>query len=187
MVIGSSPITTAKEIMKLPKEHLVKTVEKIETPNCTFKVDKTTNGRRSYLDFKTAGAVGILAFTPEGNILIVKQYRYAQKDFILEIPAGKIDKGETPIQTAHRELEEETGYKAGKMWKLPTFIPTTAYSNERIFLYVAEELVKGKPHPDEGEFVEILEYTTLEIEEMIFDGTILDGKTMIAYLAWKAV
>lgn len=114
------------------------------------------------------------------NILFVKQYRYAYGEEIYEIPAGKLEKGEEPYRTALRELEEETGIKANRAELLFTVYPTPGYTNEKIYIYRVYDGVKTKQSLDEGEFLDVEWIPQAKVKEMIKNGEIKDGKTLIA-------
>ncbi|MGX7025562.1 NUDIX hydrolase [Vagococcus hydrophili] len=135
------------------------------------------------------GAVAIIAITPENKMILVKQYRKAVEKSILEIPAGKIEKDETvPMETAKRELEEETGYQAKEIKEIAKFISSPGFSNEWLYLYEAKDLVKVEnPLPqDEDEFLELMELSLDEAKEKIVTGEICDAKTLYAILYWEA-
>jgi ADP-ribose pyrophosphatase len=133
------------------------------------------------------GAVGVLAFRAPNEILLVKQYRYPIREFTLEIPAGKLAKGEDPLACVRRELEEETGYRARTLKKMVAFWPTAAFSNEVIHLYIATQLIKTEANPDDDEFLELVSVSPRQMERYIRTGKIRDSKTLIAYLAWKGL
>jgi ADP-ribose pyrophosphatase len=153
-----------------------------------FRIDeiRLPDGRTARREFMAhPGAVGVLALAPGGKILLVKQYRYPVGEFTLEIPAGKLSKGEAPLACVRRELEEETGFVAGKIRKLTAFWPTAAFSDEVIHLYVAENLRPTKMNPDDDEYLELVSVSPRQLETLIRRGKIQDSKTLIAYLAWK--
>lgn len=131
------------------------------------------------------GAVGVLAFKSPREIILVKQYRYPVDEFTLEIPAGKLAKGEDPLECVKRELEEETGYVAKRIRKLVSYWPTAAFSQEVIHLYVAEGLRETQVNPDDDELIELVTVSPKQLEKMIYTGKIRDSKTLIIYLAWK--
>lgn len=133
------------------------------------------------------GAVGALALSGKNKILLVKQYRYPVGEFTYEIPAGKLGKRENPLSCMKRELEEETGHRAKKIVKLLSFWPTAAFSDEVIHLYLATDLIATQAHPDDDEFLELVEFSPAQIEKLIRSGKIRDSKTLIAYLAWKSL
>lgn len=145
------------------------------------------DGRTEVWDFVghngAAAAVGVLE---DGRLLMVRQYRNALDRFTIEIPAGGLNPNEPTIDAAARELEEETGYRCGKIEKLITIRTTVAFCNEKIDIYLATNLVKTNQHLDDDEYVNVEIYTLEELEKMIFDGTIEDSKTIAAILAYKA-
>ena len=115
-----------------------------------------------------------------GKILFVKQYRYAYGESLLEIPAGKLNDGEEPCQTALRELAEETGIKAGGMEFLQVLYPTPGYTNEKIYLYRAKGIEKTKQNLDDGEFLDVVWITEEKVQKMLNAGEIRDAKTVVA-------
>jgi ADP-ribose pyrophosphatase len=146
------------------------------------KVD-LPNGKEASREFiKHPGAVAVVPITQEGNIVLVRQYRYPVGKTMLEVPAGKLDKGEHPDACVLRELEEETGYVAKNIRKLTSIYTTPGFTDEVIHLYVAENLTLSKPSPDEDEFLDVEIYTKEEVKAMIDDGRINDAKTMLALL-----
>ncbi|MDD6339043.1 MAG: NUDIX hydrolase [Butyrivibrio sp.] len=132
------------------------------------------------------GAAAVVPVLDNGKILMVKQYRNALDRYTLEIPAGARDSVDEPTDVcAARELEEETGYRAGKIEKLITVATTVAFCNEIIDIYVATELEKTERHLDENEFVDVEEYSIEDLTDMIFSGKIQDSKTLGALLAYN--
>lgn len=131
------------------------------------------------------GAVGVLAITEENKIIVVKQYRKALEQSIIEIPAGKLELDENPETCAIRELKEETGYTASNINFLHKFYTSPGFADEIIYLYQAKELIKGEAMPDEDEFVEILELSLTEIDSLVTSGQIVDAKTLVAVYYWK--
>lgn len=131
------------------------------------------------------GAAAVLPVTEDGKILMVRQYRSALNRETLEIPAGSRDSVEEPFRVcAARELEEETGYRAGKLELLVTVATTVAFCNEVIEVYLATELTRTQQHLDEDEFVEIESYTVDELKDMVFAQKIQDSKTVSAIMAY---
>lgn len=129
------------------------------------------------------GAVAMVAITDEDKILMVRQYRYACHDAVLEIPAGKIDRGETdPLRAAVRELKEETGYTANRIKYLGKINPSVGYSQEVIYLYAMWELEPGEQDLDEDEVLDVLEYPFDEACHMAAGGELIDAKTIAALM-----
>nr|WP_300325927.1 NUDIX hydrolase [uncultured Anaerostipes sp.] len=135
---------------------------------------------------KHKGAAAVVPVTEKGTILLVKQYRNALDQETLEIPAGGIEPGETPLECVTREIEEETGYRAGKMEHLMTIVTAIGFCDEKIPIYVASDLRPSKQHLDEDEFIDVKEFTIEEIKGMIFDGRIIDAKTISGVLGYIA-
>lgn len=129
------------------------------------------------------GAVAIVAVTPEGRVILVRQFRYAINSITLELPAGKLELGESQEDTCRRELVEETGYAAEKLEKLFEFVVAPGYTTERITLYKATGLALATAETDEDEFVEVVELPLEEAFAMARDGRIFDAKTLIG-LNW---
>ena len=128
------------------------------------------------------GASAVVAIDEENRIIMEKQFRYALNDYLLEIPAGKLDAGEDPLVCAKRELEEETGIIASEWISLGTIATSPGFCNEVIHLYVAKGLSKGEIHWDEDEYVEVERYTFDELLQRIKEETIKDSKTLSALL-----
>ena len=128
------------------------------------------------------GASAVVAIDEENRIIMEKQFRYALNDYLLEIPAGKLDAGEDPLVCAKRELEEETGIIASEWISLGTIATSPGFCNEVIHLYVAKGLSKGEIHWDEDEYVEVERYTFDELLQRISEEKIKDSKTLSALL-----
>ncbi len=133
---------------------------------------------------KHKGAAAVVPVTEKGNILLVKQYRNALDQETLEIPAGGIEPNETALECVMREIEEETGFKAGRMEHLMTIITAIGFCDEKIPIYIAFDLEASKQNLDEDEFIDVKEFTPEEIKEMIFDGHIIDAKTISGVLGY---
>ena len=125
------------------------------------------------------GAVGIIPVTDDNCLILVKQFRKPVERFLLEIPAGKLEVNEEPRETAGRELKEETGYDSNKMEYLLEFYTSAGFSNERVHLFLASDLVEGTPCPDSGEFIEVVKISIEDLLKMVDRGEIVDGKTII--------
>ena len=130
------------------------------------------------------GAVVILAFLDNGNLLFERQFRYPLRRVFLELPAGKIDPGESLLDTARRELLEETGYVANDWEYLGVMHPCIGYSDERIEIFSARGLhMAGAKQLDHNEFLEVIEVSPLAAKEAVWNGQITDAKTATA-LFW---
>ena len=131
------------------------------------------------------GAAAVVPLTEEGNVILVRQYRYPFAQVMLEIPAGKLDPGEDPLVCARRELTEETGYEAEEFVSLGVFYPSVAVMDEQIHLYLARKLTFRATNPDADEFLNVEQRPLSEMVEAVMRGGVPDGKTQAAILkAW---
>jgi len=121
----------------------------------------------------------------KGRILLVRQYRLAARQSMWELPAGTVDPGEKPLQTARRELVEETGYRAKKWTKLAEFYPSPGFLTEKMTIYVATGLTPGEATPMDDERIETRWFKAKEIDDMIRTGKIMDAKTNVGFLRWR--
>lgn len=144
------------------------------------------NGNIAKWDYiKHKGAAAVVAVKDDGKLLMVRQYRNALDRETLEIPAGGLNGVDEPTDlAAARELEEETGYTAGKMELLLSLRTTVAFCDEKIDVYVATDLKRSKQHLDEDEFLDVVSCDVGELLQMIYDCKIQDGKTVSAVLAY---
>ena len=131
------------------------------------------------------GSAVMMAVDEKKRILLVRQYRLPARSFLWELPAGTLDSGEKPLQTARRELVEETGYRARKWTKLAEFYPSPGFLSEKMTIYLATGLTAGEAQPMDDERIVTRWFTAKEIDEMIQSGKILDAKTNIGFLRWK--
>jgi ADP-ribose pyrophosphatase len=132
------------------------------------------------------GSAVMMAMDESGRILLVKQFRLPAEQYLWELPAGRLDPGETPLEAAKRELREETGYAARTWNELGSFWPSPGYVAEKMTIYVATDLTEGKQEQMEDERIEIEWFTPERVAEMIRSGEIMDGKTMIGYFLWNS-
>lgn len=131
------------------------------------------------------GAAAVVPLTEEGNVILVRQYRYPFAQVMLEIPAGKLDPGEDPLVCARRELTEETGYEAEEFVSLGVFYPSVAVMDEQIHLYLARKLTFRATSPDADEFLNVEQRPLSAMVEAVMRGDVPDGKTQAAILkAW---
>jgi ADP-ribose pyrophosphatase len=128
------------------------------------------------------GSVVLLPVTTYGSILLVTQYRYTAREFMWELPAGRIEPGEKPLVAAQRELSEETGYKARRFRLMMDVYPTPGFVQERMYMYAATKLYVGASTPDEDEQIEVKPFTMSELLQMIRDREIYDAKTVAGVL-----
>ena len=133
------------------------------------------------------GGVGILALEEDGNVLLVRQYRYAFGRTLLEIPAGKRERGEDPLTTARRELREEIGATAEEWTPLGSLIASPGCYAERLYLYKAEGLTFTRQQLDEDEFLEVRFFPFEEVVEKCLSGQLQDAKTVAAVLKAKVL
>jgi ADP-ribose pyrophosphatase len=131
------------------------------------------------------GAVAIVALFDDGSVLLERQFRYPHRREFIEIPAGKLDQGEAHLDTAKRELLEETGYVAAEWRRLGIIHNAIAYSDEGIELWLAKGLERREQKLEPGEFLEVITLPLAEAQEMVRDGRITDAKT-VAGLLWLA-
>jgi ADP-ribose pyrophosphatase len=132
------------------------------------------------------GAVAIVALFDDGRVLLERQHRYAHRRDFIEIPAGKLDAGETHLDTAKRELLEETGYVAAEWRRLGIIHNAIGYSDEGIELWLARGLERREQKLEPGEFLEVFSLPLAEAQEMVRDERITDAKTVAGLLWLKA-
>ncbi len=129
-----------------------------------------------------SGGVGVIALTKDEEILLVKQFRSPYEKTVIEIPAGKKEPGEDPLECGKRELLEETGFTAEKFIPLGELYPSPGYCGETIHLFLATSLNKSNQNLDEDEFLTVLKIPFSEALDMVMSGEICDSKTMVAIL-----
>ncbi|EQK43777.1 MULTISPECIES: NUDIX hydrolase [Paraclostridium] len=149
----------------------------------TVEVPKKGYQKREIIEHP--GAVGIVAITDDNKVLLVRQFRKAIEKVLWEIPAGKLEQGESPKDCAIRELKEETGYSANNMKLIHKFYTSSGFSNQKIYVYLATDLEKGECCLDEDEFLELHEVNLNDAYEMINKNDIEDAKTSIGLLLAK--
>ena len=148
----------------------------------TVELENQKYTKREIVEHKSASA--IVAVNEKNELLLVKQYRKAVEEFLYEIPAGIINIAEEPIECALRELQEETGYKAKKIEQIFEFYTSPGFSNEKVFLFKAEDLTFISTKFDEDEYIETISASKDEVKKLIETGRILDSKTLIGMLYW---
>ena len=135
------------------------------------------------------GGAVVVPVTNEGKIIMVTQHRFPVDKILLELPAGKLDSHEDPMLCAVRELEEETGYKSNNVKEIGSIYTTPGYSSEKLWIYLAKDLKPGNHNREEGEYgMEVFEFTFKEVEDKIYKGEIVDGKSICGiFLAKKSI
>lgn len=132
-----------------------------------------------------AGSAVVMPVDAKGRILLVRQYRLPARRYLWELPAGRVDPGETVFKAAKRELREETGYKAKKWTKLVSFFPSPGFLEEKMTIFLAENLTEGEKEPMEDERIEVEWVSARDLDERIRTGKVQDAKTMIGFLNWQ--
>jgi ADP-ribose pyrophosphatase len=158
-----------------------------EGKHFSFKTDvvELPNGIRTVRDtVDHPGAVAVIPILPDGRIVLVRQYRYAVRRDLLEIPAGTLEKGENPYDCAVRELREETGYEAINMEMLMSCYVAPGYSSELIHFYLASVLRKGESNLELDEAITVEKFEFKQVLKMIKENTIVDAKTIVGMLAY---
>lgn len=169
-------------------------------PERTIRTDRIFDGRLISLQVDTVelpggktstreivrhpGAAAVLALLDD-RLIVVEQYRKPLGKIQVEIPAGKLEPGEDPMETARRELEEETGWRAGRLEPLYSFYTSPGFADEKLYLYAAHDLSRGSFAPDEDELLNVDAITFEQAERYIREGRISDAKTIIAVQAWR--
>lgn len=149
----------------------------------TVELENGTRAKREIVHHH--GGSGVVALTEERDVFLVRQFRYAFGKELLEIPAGKLEPGEDPLEAARRELKEECGITADSFLDLHPIYPTVGYDNEIIYMYLATGLHFGEAKPDEDEFLDLVKMPLDEAVELVEKGDIVDGKTVAALLKVK--
>jgi ADP-ribose pyrophosphatase len=147
----------------------------------TVRLPNGSTSTREYIEHP--GAATVLAFIDERTLLMERQYRYPLRRHFIELPAGKIDPGETPLETAQRELREECGYEAAQWRHLATLHPSIGYADEHIELYLARDLTRVGHALDDDEFLDVLEVPVEEALQWVRTGRITEPKALMG-LMW---
>ena len=166
-------VISSKELLR---NKLFAIVDEVATDPSGFEIHRSI--------VRHPGSAVMMAVDGRDRVLLVKQYRLPAEQDLWELPAGRIDPGETPLQAAKRELREETGYSAKKWMKLATFWASPGYVDEKMNLFLAKELKSGEQQPMEDERIEIQWFTKKELQQMVRAAKILDAKTLVGYFLW---
>lgn len=169
--------------------NIIESEELLRTPIFRVTMDRAIDPegfeiRRAIIQHD--GSAVILPIDEKGRALLARQYRLPAGDYLWEIPAGRMDPGETPLQAAKRELKEETGLTAKKWVRLMSLYMSPGFLAERMHIYVAREVKQGKTQFMDDERIESRWFTPRQMNEMIRDEKIIDGKTVAAWMAWRA-
>lgn len=156
--------------------------------NLRVDVAGLPNGKEAPREFvEHNGGVTVAALTDDAKLIFVRQFRYPYMEEVLELPAGKLEKGEDPLEAGKRELREEAGVTAEQYINLGEFYPSPGYTNEVIYLYGARDLTQVEQELDEDEFLNV-EYISLDkAVDMVLSNEIKDGKTQAAVLKLAAL
>ncbi len=131
------------------------------------------------------GSAVMMPVDEKGRVLLVRQYRLPARDYLWELPAGRVDPGEKLLQAARRELKEETGLEAKTWKKLASFFVSPGYVAERMTIFLATGLTEGEAQPMEDERIETRWFKKKELDQMIREGKIQDAKTIAGFLLWR--
>lgn len=150
-------------------------------------VEISKNGRHAKREVIEHGsAVAVLPIDGDGNLLLVKQFRYPVQAELIEIPAGLMEKGEEPLAAAQRELREETGYSAAKWTVLPPIFSTPGFSDEKLFMFIAEDLTWMPLSQDEDEDISLVRRSQADAKKMLTSTDVQDAKTIAALAVYFA-
>ena len=149
----------------------------------TVEVDNKGYKKREFVEHP--GAVAIVAITEDNKVVLVKQFRKPIEQVIWELPAGKLEIGESPKECAIRELKEETGYSAKNLKLIHKFFTSAGFSNQKIYIFLATVLTKGEPEFDEDEIIEKYEIDINEAQNIVLKNEIEDAKTSLGILLTK--
>ena len=167
---------------------VIKSEEKFKGRVFTAKVEEVIlpNGEQTIREVaEHRGSASVVAVTDDNKVVLVRQYRHAAKDFVLEIPAGVLEQGEDPAVCAKRELEEETGVIANEVVPMTKLYLAVGYATEVHHIYLARGLSKGVQNLDEGEDLEIVYMDIDEMTKWFISGDVIDSKTIAGVLAYK--
>lgn len=144
------------------------------------------NGSRTELAMvRHPGSTAVVPLFDDNAVLMERQYRHAVQDYLLEIPAGTMESGELPLDCARRELEEETGYVAEEFIELSKVLILPAYSDEKIYVYLARDLTLTHQNLDNDEIIDVVKYPIADAMRMIDEGQITDALTILSLqMAW---
>ena len=166
-------IISSREILK---NKLFRIVDEVATDPSGFEIHRSI--------VRHPGSAVMMPVDDNNRVLLVRQFRLPAERDLWELPAGRLDPGESPLKAAKRELREETGYTAKKWVKLVTFWPSPGYVDEKMTLFLALDLAAGEQKPMEDERIEMRWFPNSELRKMIAERKIQDAKTMIGFFLW---
>ncbi len=166
-------VISSKEVLK---NKLFRIVDEVATDSSGFEIHR-------YI-VRHPGSAVMMPVDDKERVLLIKQFRLPAERDLWELPAGRLDPGESPLQAAKRELREETGYKAKKWVKLASFWASPGYVDEKMNLFLALDLTAGEQQPMEDERIEMRWFSKRELGDLIRAGKLPDGKTIAGYFLW---
>ena len=167
---------------------LISSELKFKCPIFSVTLDEAAEPRGRHIKraiVQHAGSAVMMAVDEKERVLLVRQYRLPARAYLWELPAGRLDPGETPLAAARRELVEETGYRAKRWTKLASYYASPGYVAEKMTVYLASELTAGQATPMDEEEIECRWFEAGELDRLIEAGKIIDGKTIIGFLTWQ--
>lgn len=170
--VGGKAVTLSSQVIYTGKVFGIRRDEVIEPSGVRTTREMITH----------PGSVVVLPVLPDGRVLLIQQYRYAARQYLWELVAGRIDEGETPLQAAERELKEETGYRAKRLKIFLELFPTPGFLEEKMFLLLAEGLTAGEATPEDDEKIISRAYKRKQIEDMLQEKELRDAKTIAGLL-----
>ncbi len=167
---------------------LIHSEELLKTPIFRVTYDKAIDPGGFHIEraiVQHGGSAVMMPVDERGRILLVRQYRLPARQYLWELPAGRVDPGETVLKAAKRELQEETGYRAKKWKKIAEFFASPGFLAEKMTIFLATELTAGEAKPMEDERIEMQWFTRRQLGDLIRSGKILDAKTMIGFARYR--
>ncbi|NJR75565.1 MAG: NUDIX hydrolase [Scytonema sp. CRU_2_7] len=170
-----------RELPQLLKQRLYYKGRRFDFEVNRLRLPNTSEGEWECI--RHPGGALAVPITSEGQLILLRQYRFAVQGRVLEFPAGTLEPNEDPLETIQREIEEETGYRAQKWQKLGEFFLAPGYSDEIIYAYLAQDLEKleGVPAQDEDEDLETVFFTPEELDKSILEGELVDAKSISSF------
>ena len=180
MPIGSEPPQLLKQRLSFKGRKFDFEVNRLRLPN---------KSEGDWECIRHPGGALVIPVTPEGQLVLVRQYRFTVQGRLLEFPAGTVELGEDPLETVQREVQEETGYESDRWKKLGEFFLAPGYSDEVIYAFLAEGAtpVENPPEQDEDEDIEVVLMSPQEVEAAIFAGDLIDSKSISSFMLARPI